>query len=73
MMFYVAVVVRIVGPRWSLMDQSMEDTAADLGATQWRIFRFITLPYISGALRQASAIIFIFCFSSFGVIAILGG
>ena len=71
--FNVAVVVRIVGPRWSLMDQSMEDTAADLGATQWCIFRYITVPYISDALHQASAIIFIFCFSSFGVIAILGG
>jgi thiamine transport system permease protein len=51
----------------------MEDTAADLGATPWRTFRFITLPYIGDALRQASAIVFMFCFSSFGVIAILGG
>ncbi len=71
--FNVAVIVRIVGPRWSLMDQSIEDTAADLGATQWRTFQFIALPYIGDALRQASAIVFMFCFSSFGVIAILGG
>ena len=71
--FNVAVIVRIVGPRWALMDPSLEDTAADLGANAWRTFRFISLPYISDALRQASAIVFMFCFSSFGVIAILGG
>jgi len=71
--FNVAVIVRIVGPRWALMDPSLEDTAADLGANSWRTFRFISLPYINDSLRQASAIVFMFCFSSFGVIAILGG
>lgn len=71
--FNVAVIVRIVGPRWALMDPALEDTAADLGANSWRTFRHITFPYIRESLRQASAIVFLFCFSSFGVIAILGG
>lgn len=71
--FNVAVIVRIVGPQWSLMDPTLEDTAADLGATGWRTFRLITLPYIRDSLIQASAIVFLFCFTSFGVIAILGG
>lgn len=71
--FNVAVIVRIIGPRWALMDPHLEDTAADLGATPWRTFRHISLPYISESLRQATAIVFMFCFSSFGVIAILGG
>ena len=71
--FNVAVIVRIVGPRWSLMDPTLEDIAADLGASTWRTFRHVTLPYIGDSLRQATAIVFMFCFSSFGVIAILGG
>lgn len=71
--FNVAVIVRIVGPRWALMDDELEDTAADLGANPWRTFQLVTFPYIRDALRQASAIVFMFCFTSFGVIAILGG
>ena len=71
--FNVAVVIRIIGPHWALLDPHLEDTAADLGATAWRTFRHISLPYISESLRQATAIVFMFCFSSFGVIAILGG
>lgn len=71
--FNVAVIVRIVGPRWSLMDTELEDTAADLGANAWRTFRHITIPYIREPLKQASIIVFLFCFSSYGVIAILGG
>lgn len=71
--FNVAVIVRIVGPRWALMDPALEDTAADLGANTWRTFHYITLPYISNSIKQAAAIVYMFCFSSFGVIAVLGG
>ena len=73
MVFNVAVIVRIVGPRWALMDPEIEDTAADLGASRWRTFTTVMLPHVSGALRNAAAIVFVFCFTSFGVIAILGG
>ncbi len=71
--FNVAVVVRVLGPRWSLMDPTMEDTAADLGARPTRVFTTVVFPYISTALRNATAIVFVFCFTSYGVIAILGG
>ena len=71
--FNVAVVVRVVGPRWSLMDPSMEDTAADLGAGPMRVLTTVVLPYVSGAVKNAAAIVFVFCFTSFGVIAIIGG
>ena len=71
--FNVAVVVRVVGPRWSLMDPAMEHTAADLGARPLRVFTTVVFPWVSGALRNATAIVFVFCFTSYGVIAILGG
>jgi thiamine transport system permease protein len=70
--FNVAIVVRIVGPQWSLLDNAMEDTAADLGAGRVRTFFYVVVPHIRESLRNAAAIIFLFCFTSFAVIAVLG-
>jgi thiamine transport system permease protein len=70
--FNVAIVVRIVGPQWSLLDKATEDTAADLGAGRLRTFLYVVFPHIQESLRNATAIIFLFCFTSFAVIAILG-
>jgi thiamine transport system permease protein len=71
--FNVAVVVRVVGPTWSMLDTTLEDTAADLGAGRVRTFFLVVLPHIRTSLRNASAIVFLFCFTSFAVVAILGG
>ena len=71
--FNVAVIVRIVGPRWALLDSTLEDTAADLGASPIRTFIYVVLPHIRSALRNAAAVVFLYCFTSFAVIAILGG
>ena len=71
--FNVAVVVRVVGPRWSLLDERIEHAAATLGAQPSRVFTQVVWPQISQATVGASALIFIYCFTSFGVIAILGG
>lgn len=71
--FNVAVVVRVVGPTWSMLDPTLEDTAADLGAGRVRTFFAVVLPHIRTSLRNASAIVFLFCFTSFAVVAILGG
>lgn len=71
--FNVAVVVRVVGPTWSMLDTTLEDTAADLGAGRVRTFFAVVLPHIRTSLRNASAIVFLFCFTSFAVVAILGG
>jgi len=70
--FNVAIVVRIVGPQWLLLDKATEDTAADLGAGRLRTFLYVVFPHIRESLRNATAIIFLFCFTSFAVIAILG-
>ena len=71
--FNVAVVVRMVGPQWALLDPTMEDTAADLGAGKLRTFFTVVLPHIRSSLRNATAVVFLFCFTSFAVVAILGG
>jgi thiamine transport system permease protein len=71
--FNVAVVVRIVGTAWASLDPRMSEAAATLGAGPWARLREITLPLLMPALAAASAIAFLFCFTSFGVVLILGG
>ena len=67
-----AVVVRTVGGLWSHIDPRMEEAARTLGASRWQAFRDITLPLLRPALAAASSIVFLFTFTSFGVILILG-
>ena len=71
--FNVAVVTRIVGGAWATIDPSSADAAAVLGAGPLRRVREVTLPQLAPALSAASALTFLFCFTSFGVILILGG
>jgi thiamine transport system permease protein len=71
--FNVAVVVRIVGTAWAGLDPHVGEAAATLGAGSWRTFREVTLPLLGPAVAAASAIVFLFCVTSFGVILILGG
>lgn len=72
--FYnVAVVVRTVGGMWARLDRRVEEAAAMLGANPWTVFRKVTLPLLRPAIIAAASIVFLFTFSSFGVILILGG
>ena len=71
--FNVAVVVRIVGGYWGRLDPRLLDAAATLGASPVRRFRELTLPALRPALAAAGALTFLFCFTSFGVVVILGG
>ena len=71
--FNVAVVVRIVGTFWANLDSRLSEAAATLGASPWRRFREITVPLLSPALAAAAAIVFLFSFTSFGIVLILGG
>ncbi len=71
--FNIAVVARTVGGLWEHLDPRLEDAARLLGASRWQAFRTITLPLLRPALGAAAAIVFLFCFTSFGVVLILGG
>ncbi len=67
------VIIRIVGGAWSRMQSSLTEAANMLGASPWTAFRKVTLPLLFPSICAASLLVFIFCFSSFGVILILGG
>lgn len=72
-LFNVAVVVRTVGPRWSTVDPELAEAARVLGATRTRAALDTLWPQLSSAVANAGAITFVFCFTSFGVVSILGG
>jgi thiamine transport system permease protein len=71
--FNVAVVVRTVSTLWSRIDPRLYEAARVLGASEWQVFRKITLPLLRPAMAAAASIVFLFTFTSFGVVLILGG
>lgn len=68
-----AIIVRLVGGFWANLDPRIEEAARVLGAGRWRTFRQITLPILLPAIVAASLLVFLFCFTSFGLILVLGG
>ncbi len=70
--FNLAVIVRVVGAAWEQLPIGLERAAATLGASPWRTFVHVTLPLLRPAVVSASAIVFLFTFTSYGVIRVLG-
>jgi thiamine transport system permease protein len=67
------VVVRMVGGFWANLDPRLSEAARVLGGNRLRVFREVTLPLLLPAVGAAALLVFLFCFTSFGVILILGG
>ncbi len=68
-----AVALRIISGFWANLDPQIISAARVLGANRWRAFREVTLPLLRPAILAAALLVFIFDFTSFGVILILGG
>lgn len=68
-----AVALRIISGFWVNLDPQLVAAARVLGASRWRAFRDVTLPLLRPAILAAALLIFIFDFTSFGVVLILGG
>ena len=71
--FNFAIVARTLGSYWSHLGHAQEEAARTLGAGALRTFWSITLPRLMPALLGVASIVYLFCFTSFGVILILGG
>jgi thiamine transport system permease protein len=67
------IIVRLVGGFWASLDPKLPAAARVLGGNRWQVFREVTLPLLMPATLSASLLVFLFCFTSFGVIMILGG
>ena len=68
-----SVALRIISSFWANQSPRLEEAARVLGANRWRIWWEIRLPILRPAILAAALLVFIFTFTSFGVILILGG
>ena len=73
-MFYnTTIVLRLVGDFWARLDPRVAQAARTLGASPWRTLRQVTVPLLAPVILAAALLVFIFDFTSFGVILLLGG
>ena len=71
--FNYALVARVVGAVWADMPPDLIGAAQTLGTRRFAVFTRVTLPFLRPALAAASTLVFLFTFTSFGVVLILGG
>lgn len=67
------IIIRIVGNALSSLDPRLHQAARSLGADPRRVLWNVTLPLLRPALLASSLLVFLFDFTSFGVILLLGG
>ncbi len=68
-----AIALRIISSYWANQSPRLEEAARVLGANGWRLWWEVRLPLLRPALLAAAVLVFIFTFTSFGVVLILGG
>jgi len=67
------IVLTIVGTAWERLGPRLSEAAQVLGANRWRTFWTVTLPLLRPSLASAALLVFLFDFTSFGVVLLLGG
>jgi thiamine transport system permease protein len=68
-----AVVVRVVGNALEGIDNRYLISAQALGATNFKVLWSLLLPLVKSAIVRAYALVFVFSFSSLGLVLVLGG
>lgn len=67
------IVIRLVGDAWGSLDARLTDSAQVLGANPWQTLWRVSLPLLRPSILAASLLVFLFDFTSYGVILLLGG
>jgi thiamine transport system permease protein len=67
------IIIRVVGNALSSLDPKLEAAARSLGADSPRVWWHVTFPLLRPALLASTLLVFLFDFTSFGVILLLGG
>lgn len=67
------VALSLITDYWSHLGSNEEKAARTMGAGGIKAFTSVTLPRIAPAILSASLLIFLFCFTSFSIILVLGG
>ncbi len=68
-----SVALRIISTQWQNLGGDLNQAAQMLGASPRRAFWTVTLPLLRSSVMATAVLVFLFCFTSFGVILILGG
>lgn len=68
-----SIVIRIVGNAISRLDPKLEASARSLGADTFHVWKDVIFPILRPSLLAAALLVFMFDFTSFGVILLLGG
>jgi thiamine transport system permease protein len=67
------IIIRIVGNALTQLDPRLEAAARTLGANPLQVWTHVILPLLRVPLLAAGLLVFLFDFTSFGVILLLGG
>lgn len=68
-----SIIIRMVGNSLSRLNPHYEEAARVLNATPWQAFKEVSLPLLMPTILGASLLVFLFDFTSFGVVLMLGG
>ena len=68
-----AVVVRLVGPVAAVVDERFSQVAESLGARKRELVATVWWPALRAPILAASAVVWVYCFSSLGLMLLLGG
>ena len=63
----------MIAARLRKFDQSLEEAALNLGATQWQAVRTVTLPFLAPAMIGAGIVAFLMSFENFNTTLMLVG
>ncbi len=67
------IVLRLVGDAIARARSAYAPAAASLGASGAKTFRTVLLPIAAPSIASASLLVFLYCFTSFAVVLVLGG
>ena len=67
------IIIRVVGSALSSLDPRLEAAARSLGADPSRVWWNVTFPLLRPSLLASALLVFLFDFTSFGVVLLLGG
>ena len=67
------IITRVVGNTLASLDPKLEQAARSLGADSFHVWWNIILPILRPSILASSLLVFLFDFTSFGVILLLGG
>ena len=70
--YNMSIIIRIVGPYWEKISMQFEEASNLLGAKDLQKMFYVYLPLLMPVIFAASMLVFLFCFTSFGLILILG-